>query len=342
MMKKTLIGIALCTLMIVSTALPISSTTVSKTAANSLSRGNTLYVGGSGPGNYTKIQDAIDNASDGDTVFVYDDSSPYVENLEINTSISLIGENKDTTIINGSINGSGDNFNVTIGVSINADNVTVRGFTIQSCNLSGIVLFSNNSSITDNILSNNYNGIGMGSGDSILTPGYNTIKNNLLIRDEVGLYVSGGRDNIITGNVFSQTDAGIMVVLSMNNNISNNVISEGQRGVLIIGSYNTILYRNNISYNENVGVETMFTSSDKILQNNFIGNNISAKSAQSLWLKLQLFKKELNLPIRRNVWNGNYWDGPRLLPYKIPGFFLFKFQVDWHPAQTPYDIPTEM
>ena len=36
-----------------------------------VSRGNTLYVGGSGPGNYTKIQDAIDNTSDGDTVFVY-------------------------------------------------------------------------------------------------------------------------------------------------------------------------------------------------------------------------------------------------------------------------------
>jgi len=33
--------------------------------------GNTLYVGGSGPNNYTKIQDAIDNASNGDTVFVY-------------------------------------------------------------------------------------------------------------------------------------------------------------------------------------------------------------------------------------------------------------------------------
>ena len=41
--------------------------------------GNTLYVGGLGPGNYTTIQAAIDDASDGDTVFVYDDSSPYYE-----------------------------------------------------------------------------------------------------------------------------------------------------------------------------------------------------------------------------------------------------------------------
>ena len=36
-----------------------------------ISNDNTLYVGGSGEGNYTKIQDAIDDASDGDIVFVY-------------------------------------------------------------------------------------------------------------------------------------------------------------------------------------------------------------------------------------------------------------------------------
>ena len=35
----------------------------------STSRGNWLYVGGSGPGNYTKIQDAIDNAFDDDNIF---------------------------------------------------------------------------------------------------------------------------------------------------------------------------------------------------------------------------------------------------------------------------------
>ena len=35
------------------------------------SSGNWLYVGGSGPGNYSVIQDAVDNASDGDTVYVY-------------------------------------------------------------------------------------------------------------------------------------------------------------------------------------------------------------------------------------------------------------------------------
>lgn len=63
--------------------------------------GNILYVGGSGPGNYTKIQDAINNSSNGDTVFVYDESSPYYENIVINKSMKLEGENKETTVIDG-------------------------------------------------------------------------------------------------------------------------------------------------------------------------------------------------------------------------------------------------
>ena len=33
-----------------------------------LTGGNWLYVGGSGPGNYTRIQDAIDDANIGDTI----------------------------------------------------------------------------------------------------------------------------------------------------------------------------------------------------------------------------------------------------------------------------------
>ena len=61
--------------------------------------GNILYVGGSGERNYSKIQNAINDASDGDTVFVYDDSSPYKENVIVDKSIKLLGENRNTTLI---------------------------------------------------------------------------------------------------------------------------------------------------------------------------------------------------------------------------------------------------
>ncbi len=49
------------------------------------SRGNWLYVGGSGPGNYSKIQDAIDNAFDGDTIIVY--SGTYYEAITLNKQL---------------------------------------------------------------------------------------------------------------------------------------------------------------------------------------------------------------------------------------------------------------
>jgi parallel beta-helix repeat protein len=322
-------------LMIISTIISVSAITISEKTSHPLTMGNTLYVGGSGPNNYTKIQDAVDNASNGDTVFVFDDSSPYYETIMINTSLSLQGENSETTIINGSL-GNYPDWNHTFGVSINADNVTIRGFTIQGCNLSGITISASTCNITTNILADNYYGITMGSENDTQKKGSNTIINNLFLRDDAGIYVSGGWNNIITENVFSQNMISIIVALSANTLISHNIISESDRGITIMGSYYTRVYRNNISSNENVGVTTWFTSADRILQNNFIGNTKSAESAQYFLLRLQAFKKELNLPIRRNVWDGNYWDEPRLLPYKIPGAIWFC--VDWHPAQEPYDI----
>ena len=62
--------------------------------------GNVLYVGGSGPGNYSKIQDAINDASNGDTIYVYEKT--YYENLYVNKSITIIGQNRENTIIDGS------------------------------------------------------------------------------------------------------------------------------------------------------------------------------------------------------------------------------------------------
>jgi parallel beta-helix repeat protein len=302
-----------------------------------------LCVGGSGPGNYTKIQDAVDNASDGDTVFVYAVSSPYKENIVIHTSISLIGEDKNTTIIDGANNSHH-------GVNITADNVTVRGFTIQNCSGFGttelgsaIRISSDYNRITDNILVDNEYGITTNVYN--LSPpfppskGHNTITNNVIINNGAGIFILMGWNNTVRGNIVSQSEMGIMVGPAMNTNISFNSISEIGFGVWIIDSYNTVIYQNNISYN-GIGVLTMITSADKILQNNFIGNNRSAISNQGLLSKIKSLKIKLDLPIRRNIWKGNYWDGPRSLPYMIPGVFLkFSFQVDWHPAQEPYDIP---
>ena len=83
---------------------------------------NIIYVDDDGTADYTSIQDAIDNANPGDTVFVY--NGTYYEHVNIiKDGISLIGENKDNTIIQGSstIN--------TVSIE-NTNNVTVKSFSI--------------------------------------------------------------------------------------------------------------------------------------------------------------------------------------------------------------------
>ena len=87
--------------------------------------GNTLYVGGTGPGNYSNIQDAVDDASNDDTIFVYSYSSPYCENVVVEKSINLIGEDKNSTIIDGM--GTDD------PLWIRTSSVDVHGFTMMNC-----------------------------------------------------------------------------------------------------------------------------------------------------------------------------------------------------------------
>jgi hypothetical protein len=133
-MKRKVIVVGIILLLVGTTIIPSSGQKIEKTSPMA-SRGHWLYVGGSGPGNYTKIQDAIDNASDGDTVFVYDDSAPYKEHINISKAISLVGENRKTTVTYG-------------GIAITGDNITVKNLTV----LNGIGIFSNDITIQNVIL----------------------------------------------------------------------------------------------------------------------------------------------------------------------------------------------
>ena len=96
-----------------------------------VSAATTHYVNVSGSsGAYAKIQDSIDNASDGDTVYVY--RGAYYENVVVNKRITLIGENIENTYIF-----SYGTWNV---VNVTTDGVNVSGFTISEASLNYKVL----------------------------------------------------------------------------------------------------------------------------------------------------------------------------------------------------------
>ena len=216
-----------------------------KKASILISNDNTLYVGGSGEGNYTSIQDAINDASEGDTVFVFDDSSPYNERIKISKSINLIGENRETTVINGT------KYKDVVFIN-RVDRVKISGFTIQNSGdlhhyFSGIKL--NGSSfciISNNILRNNSEGINIGN-NYLMSPDLricrrNVISNNIFY------------NNYIEWGGYLERGCGIEIGYAFNTRITQNTFVNNQNSIIIICSLYTLIAKNNITYNSEYGV----------------------------------------------------------------------------------------
>ncbi len=202
----------------------ISSSTglyLEKQSIKPLSSGNILYVGGSGPGNYTKIQHAIIDASDGDTVFVYDDSSPYYENVVVDKSINLIGENKYTTVIDG---GMEDNV-----VSVFADGVVISGFTMENSatlyGISGINIEGNYCIISNNVITHVQWVINLciGTHNNVISNCTLFVSEGLHNR-EIGIRVDGSFNNLITRCYFKEFRDAVYLEGEYGD-CSNNVIS---------------------------------------------------------------------------------------------------------------------
>jgi len=81
----------------------------------------TWTVDDDGPADFHTIQEAINAANPGDTLNVY--NGTYYENVRVNKTLSLIGQNRNTTIINGSQTGD--------VVHVTNNKVVISGFTIQ-------------------------------------------------------------------------------------------------------------------------------------------------------------------------------------------------------------------
>jgi parallel beta-helix repeat protein len=104
------------------------------------------------PDDYSTIQEAVYAADVGDTIFVR--SGTYHEHVTVNKVVSLIGENRGTTIIRG------DRVNNVIDVT--GENVTISGFTITDSGpeQAGInVTESSGCIITGNEIFSNYFGV---------------------------------------------------------------------------------------------------------------------------------------------------------------------------------------
>jgi len=231
----------------------LSFTTVSD--ENNINQdGKTLYVGGSGEGNYTKIQDAIDNASDDYTVFVC--GGTYLENVIVDKSIVLVGEDRNSTIIDGLNKGS--------VINVKVESVLIENFTIRN-GTSGIKSDPYKTSISYNIITNNDKGIESSYSENV------SIIGNIISKNNYGITCYRTEDSIIKDNhILSNKIVGILFDLATipgmgckNNSVSYNIIQKNSIGIYLSDSPS-----NNINYNnfyQNI-VDASFNSA-------FVGND---------------------------------------------------------------------
>lgn len=220
----------------------------------------TLYVGGNGPGNYTKIQEAVYNANSEDIVFVY--SGTYFENIIINKTINLIGEDKNTTIVDS----NGNDF----ALKITANGVIITEISIQNSTKGIYIFHADLVTISQNIIQNNDIGI------NLLYSSKTNIFNNFITNNQKGIHLYNSSYNDINNNfIINQILYGIFFDLSSkNNNISSNNILENNLGICI-WDFNS--NDNNITMNDIISNKygIMLRHQDNnIFENNFIENFI--------------------------------------------------------------------
>jgi hypothetical protein len=178
-MKRKYLAVGIILLFVGTSIIPAIAQDTKKPSPTS--RGNWLYVGGSGQGNYTRIQDAVDNASNGDTVFVF--SGIYHERIHISKSINLTGEDPTSTIIDGT--DVTDAMYETVYIhSENIEMTELSGFTIKNTkNIDArprcIIIDGDNIEVHGNIITGGMIGIqsGFGTEEHIFR---NTITNNVV------------------------------------------------------------------------------------------------------------------------------------------------------------------
>lgn len=222
----------------------------------------TLYVGAGQ--SYTTIGAALNDAVDGDTIFVY--NGTYVENLVISKNVSIVGEDASTTIV---LSSSSSSFAVVLDrTGIRLDNLTITGAT--SSQYAGVRVNVNNTTISGCNVSSNYDGIYIVGADytSIVDctlenntrwsmriqydSRYNTISNNTISGGDNGIYIKESNANTDTQNtisnntIFGCVGSGVYLGNAQHNTISNNDISGCRYGIYLNNAPNNTISNNTI------------------------------------------------------------------------------------------------
>ncbi len=216
---------------------------------------------------YLYIQDGVDAAEPGDTVFVY--GGFYNEHVSIDKPLTLQGESMEDTILDGTGLGRLCDIEETT-------NVKVSGFTLQNAEkgILALYLYASTSCI---------------------------IEQNCFTRNnDISLYVGGGDGHTICENEFIDNPYvnNTVFVMSTGNTLANNIIENNKGSGVAILARDNLISGNVIEDNKKFGIALADSSSIKhvVISDNIIkGNKIGIATSD-----LGSFNEIINNTISRN------------------------------------------
>ena len=182
------------------------------------SQPRTWTVDDDGTADFHTIQEAINAANDGDTIYVH--NGTYYENIVVNKTVSLVGENRSNTIIDG---------NETLAemgvVWLQSDNSSITGFTIRNGGYGIRVLGSYGYSpkYTGHMIEDNYIVENFYGGIFLKACANNTVSNNIIANNTLfGIHLHHAGNNMLINNTVVNNGHGIDFYGNSNDNILRN------------------------------------------------------------------------------------------------------------------------
>ena len=186
------------------------------------------------PDDYPTIQEAINAANPEDTIYVK--KGTYYENIIVNKTIVIIGEDIHLTIIDGNM--------LETTIQITAHNVSLSKFTIKNSKYEwpeGGLLLTNvsNCNISNIIITNNW--VGLWFEDS----SDNNLSNLTITNNRYASWLVRSHNNTLKNTtIANNTKYGVWLEQSSNNNLYNNIITNNEVGIQLEEAYNNTIYHN--------------------------------------------------------------------------------------------------
>lgn len=219
---------------------------------------------------FNSIQDAIDKAKRGDTVFIK--NGTYKETLKITKAISLTGQDTDKTIITNPDKPEADAIIPIIKVEVedikkvNISRLTIKWQEFREKSLC-ILSTKSNIEIRDNIIEGAYWNV-------VINGGKPTIQNNQILNGSNGIEISQARAYVDNNSIYNNRGKGLFISgPGWKTSASNNIIYLNKYGVYADSGSHVTLTDNTILANSEIGIWVIEKDTEATIKNNTIQFN---------------------------------------------------------------------